>query len=713
MNMTIIDDQACKQIPNHVRALRQLLIGSDASVFRAHWPKQPSGSEVSLKDSLETFGLKEEWRQIDDALARIESTMELASCPILGVAGMLNSGKTSIVASFLSREGRKRVLRGIAPKCGTQRFVFWLPEVWRENEQLWDALLGEIQHLFGGRLDFLKVDPEEAHKQYNQTSGETDLLGVPLVATDPNLSKLAILDCPDVQRPDTHSTKEHTAETRKEFLKQAAPICSAFLFVAREDNVQDADAVSVAEDLCSIMPGVPLQLLVNMAEPDRAPHKIYGDVRPVLETLEQTNCFVAYNYRYPDWEKVTPTALHGLVKSSEDKNDSVPACFQVTENPDGNPPNPVSEDRFLNNFVSQLDAAGLGRSQIKAHWDRFSSCKKEYFQKLQEQVQEDEQMVRAAHTCLLELCREQTQDKKGNPRIPLSPDIVGIIQQSMEDNAPRMIRPLLWSGRKIREAIVAGRKNIVEHFRKQDKIDQQRLDELRNVAMQANVLAFKMRQSNFPDDLRGSAEELEQAWEQVLKRTTHSVENLADSLDRVKINSATEEAWKKIPASRKITAGALALSFVTLPLVAVALIPFDLGTSTTAVTTTYLGQASLAELLAAAGLGTVSSVGAAATSLASALEDEVFVPYLSSFFAFACDAFGIPRTIDNKPPTIKLAFGHHVTLRNCTENIDPPPPWIRQLRWWEPQKSGRNRIENAIEACGQQIEICAGRPGVA
>jgi hypothetical protein len=72
---------------------------------------------------------------IDSAIEQVAAMVSSPVCPILAVVGMLNAGKSSLVATFLSgkSEGDQRVLIGSGNTEGTHRFVLWLPESWRSN----------------------------------------------------------------------------------------------------------------------------------------------------------------------------------------------------------------------------------------------------------------------------------------------------------------------------------------------------------------------------------------------------------------------------------------------------------------------------------------------------------------------------------------------------------------------------------------------------
>ncbi|MEL7266632.1 MAG: hypothetical protein AAFP69_17745, partial [Planctomycetota bacterium] len=106
-------------------------------------------------------------RQMDSSAAgaielaghQLQMSSVLAQYPTLAVAGMLNSGKTSLVATFLSENGRDRTLRGVGDAEGTHRFVLWLPQAWRADTSVWDLLMQRIGSAIGNSPEILSDDP--------------------------------------------------------------------------------------------------------------------------------------------------------------------------------------------------------------------------------------------------------------------------------------------------------------------------------------------------------------------------------------------------------------------------------------------------------------------------------------------------------------------------------------------------------------------------
>ena len=90
---------------------------------------------------------------------QLYTATKLIDRPTVAVAGMLNSGKTSLVANFLSEHGRTRTLRGSNNDQGTHRFVLWLPEAWRADDELWGLLMSRIGDVVGQAPEMLADDP--------------------------------------------------------------------------------------------------------------------------------------------------------------------------------------------------------------------------------------------------------------------------------------------------------------------------------------------------------------------------------------------------------------------------------------------------------------------------------------------------------------------------------------------------------------------------
>lgn len=111
----------------------------------------------------------------------LHGAAELVTYPVIAIAGMLNSGKTSLVSTFLSPAGRARTLRGVGNAQGTHRFVLWLPERWRAEPELWKLLLARLGESLGNEPEPLADSVEQAHRQYSNRDGLEGSLSIPSV----------------------------------------------------------------------------------------------------------------------------------------------------------------------------------------------------------------------------------------------------------------------------------------------------------------------------------------------------------------------------------------------------------------------------------------------------------------------------------------------------------------------------------------------------
>jgi hypothetical protein len=184
---------------------------------------------------------------------RVEACQQadrLEQTPIVGVCGTVNSGKSTVVAGFLSEEGRRRVLVGLLGKAGTNRFVFWLPLSWRANG-LGATVEEMIERQTGEMPERLAEDRDEAGIQYNAAVDRARKFNIPLVAYDAALDSggIAFLDCPDIQRSLDESVDESTAHLRLERLRSIAPLCSAFVVITSMAQAGTEDVGKVFDAL--------------------------------------------------------------------------------------------------------------------------------------------------------------------------------------------------------------------------------------------------------------------------------------------------------------------------------------------------------------------------------------------------------------------------------------------------------------------------------
>ncbi|MEL7338210.1 MAG: hypothetical protein AAFN70_18615, partial [Planctomycetota bacterium] len=319
-------------------------------------------------------------RQMDSSAAgaielaghQLQMSSVLAQYPTLAVAGMLNSGKTSLVATFLSENGRDRTLRGVGDAEGTHRFVLWLPQAWRADTSVWDLLMQRIGSAIGNSPEILSDDPQQAHQQYNNGAADADALRVPLVATDPALDTigLGLLDCPDIVSDESFG--RGTPQTRRDLLASAATLCSSFLIVTAAESFRDATLADLLRLAGDLMPGVPRMLAVNKVRAKQTPDQLHATFAGLAQRHGINDIYAAYDFdvrdclpfipELPEEDETRPdTRL-----PSPASDDPLPVFFHVSPEIDDNPPASIPAERFLITLPSRLQPSKLFDSHRQA-----------------------------------------------------------------------------------------------------------------------------------------------------------------------------------------------------------------------------------------------------------------------------------------------------------------------------------------------------------
>ena len=171
----------------------------DTAALRRVFPPTPQAlslidglahSDVAVTPAANAVGkeLSESLKGLIDHLKVFE---QISRCPIIAITGLLNAGKSSLLASYLSPENRNRVLRGLSNDAGTHRFVLWLPKIWWDEPELLSTLISFLTSLFGHAPEHLSNDPEVAAMQYNGRIMSEALMRDPMNADQGSPSQLA------------------------------------------------------------------------------------------------------------------------------------------------------------------------------------------------------------------------------------------------------------------------------------------------------------------------------------------------------------------------------------------------------------------------------------------------------------------------------------------------------------------------------------------
>ena len=618
-------------------------------------------------------------RQLDrdlvhDLLAtgrQVHTAERLIDWPTVAVAGMLNSGKTSLVATFLSQAGRARTLRGANNAEGTHRFVLWLPTAWEQDTELWALLMDRIGDALGQQPEMLASDPANAHRQYNNTDGQAEALAVPLIATDPALNSIgvALLDCPDIVSDAELGLG--SPEVRRELLGRAASLCSAFLVVASAESSRDStlgDLLRLASDL---MPGVPRMLAVNKVRPQQTPDLVFETFQPLARSNGIETIYAAYDFEVPGSLPFIPKPEEQTLPDELTNSDRLPVFFSIVEDPNDNPPACISENRLLGSLPTRLD-----RGQL---FERFSHALasslrnviwEDAFVMLDRDSAAAQRATDKAQKCLLDaaldfFAHRQIGGEVTELRLHQSERILRQLMESFSATAPWYARLGVRLNTRLR-AILGGATDLLKQLTPsalakrtageiKDKFQRGEYGGLMTPESLGTSLERYNGTVNLPHWSTADGKPLsEEKWLQACEDAIQRFErDDFTSLDARRLDEAVREMWKQIPAHKKIVAGLTPLALMLAAFGAVLMLPIDGGG------TTLVMSASIPELLAAAGLTTLSTFWAGGRNTKN-VGQQAARQQLADFHAVLCDTFGVARMTE--PAKIRVAGSNEKVL---------------------------------------------------
>lgn len=626
---------------------------------------------------------------------QLERAAPLAEQPTIAIAGMLNSGKTSLVANFLSPQGRARSLRGLNNRQGTHRFVLWLPEAWQQDAELWGLLMQRIGDTLGQPPELLASEPEQAHRQYNNADGDESQLAVPLVATDPALDQagLGLLDCPDIV---SHASFGRGGpESRREMLGRASTLCSAFLVVTTPEQFRDAtlaDHLRIAADL---MAGVPRYLAVNKVRPRQTPEQVWETFQPIAEQHGVDKIYAAYDFDIQDSRPFIPDSVLQADRVATAAGDPLPVFFSLRPDADINPPAAIPADRLLINLPGQLDRTqlfnrfrvALEASLRTAVWDRG-------YQHLQDAAAESNQHAQRAQRYLLETVLEFFAHRQPGGgidelRMLQNEEIVKQLTTIFAAAAPWYAR---W-GVRLNSYIVRITRGARELF---DQIvpttaARQQAEKVRRQLATGEVggiltgerLAHALQQHGATAVLPGDPDEIT-----IQQRCIEAIERFRREdltrLDEQQLTASVREMWKEVSVKEKLRVGLTPLTVALAGFGAVLLIPVDFGG------TAAVAAASIPELLAAAGLATLANYWSGRQATQS-IGQQAARRQVSNFTAVLCDAFGIPRFLEKPEVVVK-----ETALTLPKPQIPAGPPPRNAMLLWQLRDAFRSDLDQLL-----------------
>lgn len=627
------------------------------SQWVSQWPAD--GTALDLSQALEAAKHGEISENITATQRSLETAKQLSQHPILAVTGQLNSGKSSVVASFLSPAGRERVPRGASSATGTHRFVYWVPQKWIDDVSFRELLLDLIATAHPDGVEFLDADPAIAAEQYRSGRDKLETLAIPLIAGDPFLDDLGagLLDCPDIQTHDDSDEKLSAAENpRLDFLSQAARVCSAFLVVWNRAAIRDRLIEIMLGALRQRMASAPLYLMINMIRPEEGqPERTIQD-RDVTRLLEQfsiatNHVYGAFDFAIEDrgdrkgWRHYTPASLVQKFENAE-----APQFYPLEEG--------TESKNDLHSLTSSLDVAEIQRTKITDHTTELSNLLNQAGASVNKWMHDSEVEISSIHEGLLATCiRMMTEESTGEPLQIMSPQFAKALHSSLVRTAPFGLKLPLKMANPFDKAFDKTKKFIRSLNLKSlatDKIKDLEGELKQHLKLgsikiaSSDALARRMQSQRWcPADI--DVTEIESTWNAIFETfNQHPIE----SFDQEMLDRSAKERWDGFNITQKFTIGGKALLGTIGGLAAVcgiATLAVDGGATLFAATSvSHAINGSIAAVITAGGSAT------AMMGFQDSLLKDNTLPYLSRLFSITCDKFHIPRAIRGENPEVSF-----------------------------------------------------------
>ncbi len=642
--------------------------------------------------------------RVSGLLEQLELFASISRCPIVALAGQLNAGKSSLLASYLSPANRPRVLRGTSNHAGTHRFVLWLPKVWWDDPNLLNVLIGFITSLFGHAPERLNDDPQLAAKQYNDSGQAVASLHVPLIAYDEQLDnlRLGLLDCPDIQTgfvsaaADTMTTAPaELASARQQQLSRIGRLCSAFVVVSRLNTLHDTALLQILTTLRDSMPGVPRWLAINRVKARYAPGTVFEEARGLVDRFGLDGVYAAYDFRSALADSRIPPPPARMDLAGEQQ----PIFFELSAGTlSQTNANASATTRYLFDLGERLDGGALAEAssrslvtQLKAQ----SSQALQWFATNQRQRKEQVSHAwqTAADACYEFMAQRNVDGQAIGLRLQASPAIIAQMADSLQRTAPYWMRMSLSidrTARQFQQAITnsAARFKILQSASQTVLQFTQRFRRGEGAqVVTPQRLADTLRSFDRHDALQGVAPDvLLAAGETALQRFAQENKTL---LDPAELEKWSQQVWREMSWRDKLWKGTQPLAVMFGPLLAVVLIPFDGGG------TAVLVFASTKELLAAAGLAALLGPTATGGEALSIVHRETPWRQLSDLFAICCDSLGLPRpTTAEQYPSVRCDASPRRLLASQLEVKPSSQPPAVSL--WELNPTQLKALEQAL-----------------
>lgn len=691
----------------------RLILTNRSDVYAAVDQVLPSSERLDFLESLrraasnpgsKTQVLADE---IEQLLVQLDSVHQLGQSPLIAVSGLLNAGKSSLIASFLSPGNRKRVLVGTSNQQGTHRFVIWLPATWQQQTMVWQRWVQQLKQIFGQAPEWLSHNPQIAYAQYNgqsfpecstenishtdathaETRGQEILreaissgrdslspapsdistLSIPLLATDAALDTLGVglIECPDIQTGifgTTASTpwdESDLPEYRRRLLSSAAKLCSAFIVVTKLRDLHDRQAERLLTTLKESMPGLPRILAINLVRRRYAPSDIMAEARVMMERFQIDRLYAAYDFRGElERERLPPTPEEFASIATRGESVEHPIFFRLDRHlPDDRAPRPSPDDYLLRlgKQLNQSEMVQAWRGTLALQLQQHLLSGREELVRLSTQQQRNlEEMRQQIANAILSMIA--LRDDLGRPtdvRLQTSKQILRQINNSLHRTAPWWAWPSLMVDKTVawtKESVSSAARSVMPVTAMQQSLKGVKdwfKQSDRTQVMTADRLRKELRQ-HLPLD--SYSEWSDEKWLDVCQAVLDRFQNENQTLlPEPQLDAWAKSIWENMPLRKRLTTGLVPVATLFAPLAAVLFIPVDFGGST------VLVFASLKELVAAAGVAGAWAAFSGNPTPAVA-EQEAAWQQFGDLVAIAMDTLGVPRPQnDASTPRLKTA----------------------------------------------------------
>ncbi len=607
--------------------------------------------------------LQRELQPLVDQLTRFQQT---SRCPIVGITGILNAGKSSLLATYLSPENRGRVLRGVSNQAGTHRFVLWFPERWKAEPDLYQTLIEFITQIFGHSPEPLAKTAAEAELQYNgrllyadNSTSTIDPIGVPLVAFDRALNdlQLGLMDCPDIQTGQASDGSHQSqiddtsplasiqsAAARQRWLAKLSQLCSAFVVVAKLNSLHDQSLDSIFATLQTYMPRVTRVLAVNRIKARYSPEQIAEQSAVLVHKYAIARVYAAYDFRSALASNVVPPVPTGML--AELDGSAQPLFFRVSS--------VEAQPEYLFHLAQWLEPGMLAEEHARGLKEKLRASTRTAIQWAESNLKFRQERVHDAWLAIAKSCYDfmAERDSSGNCtglRLQTSPALIAQLTDSLYRTAPVWMRLSLSIDRTARQLqqVVAKKAEGLKLINNVSQAVTDRIRKWRRGEGAAVVTGESVANSIRKFDAHAAFQSL--PFEKLVELSDGALKRFAaedhPELDQTALDCWSKSIWDNMSTWSKIRKGVQPLALVTGPLLAAMLIPFDGGGSA------VLVFASTKELLAAAGISMLMAPVAGGGETLRIVQEETPWKQLSDLFAILCDTLGVPRPDQSQLPS--------------------------------------------------------------